>query len=273
MATGLVIVGCASPRGPTQAAAAAGERVEGEVDPAFNAAGVRQERTGIPSEWPAPVEDNALFGFALLDQFEYRTYDGAPDTVRWDALGWYGTDYDRLWFRSEGESTTSGPSSTDAEFQLLYGRLIAPFWDAQVGVRYDTSSGPGPDRSRWLGVLSLQGFAPYRFEVEPALFVSEDGDLSARFTGTADWLLTQRLILQPRLETEVAAQDVEEFGVGQGLEYLELGLRLRYELRREFAPYAGVEWGQLFGRTADLARAGGDDDSNLTLVFGLRLWR
>lgn len=223
-------------------------------------------------EWPDPVEDSQLFGFLLFDQLEYRINGGTSDSVRWDAQGWYGGDYNRLWFRSEGESATSGASSTEAEFQLLYSRMVAPFWDVQLGVRYDTVSGSGPDQSRWLGVAGLQGFAPYRFDVEPALFVSEDGDVSARLTGTTDWLLTQRLILQPRLETEVAAQDVEEFGIGEGLEYIELGLRLRYEVRRQIAPYVGIEWERLFGRTADFARAEGDDDSNLALVFGLRVW-
>lgn len=236
------------------------------------AARVRREPPQADNEWPSPVEDNQLFGFFLFDQLEYRVNDGASNSVRWDAQGWYGGDNDKVWFRSEGESTTSGASATDAELQLLYSRMVAPFWDVQVGARYDTLSGSGPDRSRWLGVVGFQGFAPYRFDVEPALFVSEEGDVSARLTGTTDWLLTQRLILQPRLETEVAAQDVEEFGIGEGLEYLELGLRLRYEVRREIAPYVGIEWEKLLGQTADFARAEGDDDSSLALVFGLRVW-
>ena len=222
--------------------------------------------------WPLPIVDDASVGFLLFDQLEYRDHDNAADTLRWDTQGWYGGDYEKLWFRSEGDSSASGRSSSEIENQLLYSRVVAPFWDLQVGLRYDSESGSGPDRTRWFGVLGLQGFAPYRFDVEPALFISEDGDVSARLTGTTDWLITQRLVLQPRLEFEFALQDVGDFGVGSGLEYLDLGLRLRYEVRRELAPYLGLEWQNLLGETADLARGDGEQDSDLALVFGLRIW-
>ena len=222
--------------------------------------------------WPRPVVDDALYGLLLFDQLEYRAYDGATDTLRWDAQGWYGGDYHKLWVKTEGESTTSGSSMIDVETQLLYSRLVAPFWSLQLGLRYDLESGPGSDLSRGFGVVGFQGFAPYRFDVEPALFVSEDGDVSARLTGTTDWFVTQRTILQPRLETEVAAQDVAEVGVGKGLEYVELGLRLRHEIRREFAPYLGIEWEKLFGQTAGFARNDGENDSAFALVLGVRVW-
>ena len=122
-------------------------------------------------------------------------------------------------------------------------------------------------------MVGLEGLAPYFFEVEPALFVSYKGDVSARFTGSYDLLLTQRLVAQPRLETNVAVQRVEDWGVGAGLNDIELGLRLRYEIRREIAPYVGVNWTQRYGAAADFARAEGGSASEANVVFGIRLWR
>ena len=160
----------------------------------------------------------------------------------------------------------------EAEVQTLYGRLIAPFWDFQVGVRYDEFSGAGFDRSRGFAVIGLQGLAPYRFEVEPALFISQDGDVSARLTTTYEVLLTQRLILQPRLDFDAAVQAAEKFGVGEGINSLGLGLRLRYEIRREFAPYLGVTWLRRFGETADISRSEGGRAEDIAVVVGVRLW-
>lgn len=271
---------CATPVGsatpvevprPTSPNSDAGERQDlAAARPSY------EEATQDPStdelNWPPPVQDDAPFSFFLFDQLEFRENDAGPDALRWDAQGWYGTDRDKIWLRTEGDSNTSGPTTTDAEAQLLYSRMISPFWDVQLGVRYDRRFGSSDTPSRWFGVLGLQGFAPYRFDVEPALFVSEDGDVSARLTATTDWLLTQNWILQPRFEGEAAAQDAVEFGVGEGVEYVELGLRLRYEVRRELAPYVGLEWERLFGETADLARDSGDDDSTFSFVVGLRAW-
>ena len=171
----------------------------------------------------------------------------------------------------EGDDQTS-PSGGDLELQALYSRMIAPFWDFQVGLRYDQQYGPGPDQDRTFAVLGVQGLAPYRFEVEPALFVSEDGDISGRLVGTYDLLFSQRLILQPRFESNIAASSVPRFGVGSGINDIQLGLRLRYEIRREFAPYIGVSWQRKFGDTADLARADGEDIHNLAFVGGFRVW-
>lgn len=222
--------------------------------------------------WPEPIEDSMRFGFLLFDQLEYRMKDSADDTVRWDVQGWYGGDYNRLWMKTEGEWRTGGERGGEAEVQALYSRLIAPFWDFQAGLRYDQFSGPGFDRSRGFAVLGLQGLARYRFELEPALFISQDGDVSARLTATYDILITQRLILQPRLDFDAAVQSAEKFGVGEGVNSLGLGLRLRYEIRREFAPYVGVHWLGRFGETADLARHGGGRADDIAVVFGVRLW-
>ncbi len=224
------------------------------------------------SDWPAPVHDDQHFTFLRAEQLEYRARRGAPDVARWEAQGWHGSDYQKLWLKTEGEQSVEGASEGEAEVQALYSRVIAPFWDFQVGARYDKRWGPGPDIDRWFGVVGVQGFSPYEFETELALFVSEDADVSARLTATTDFLITQRLILQPRLETEVAAQGVSEFQVGQGVNYVDLGLRLRYEFKREFAPYVGVNWIRSLGETEDLIRADGGQVSDLALVFGISLW-
>lgn len=225
----------------------------------------------VGRNWPQPVEDSARFGFLLVDQFEYRMKEGA-DTMRWDVVGWYGGDYNRLWLKTEGDWRISGDRGGEAEVQALYGRLIAPFWDFQAGLRYDQFSSAGFDRSRGFAVIGLQGLARYRFEVEPALFISQDGDVSARLTATYDLLLTQRLILQPRLDFDAAVQSAEKFGAGEGVNSLGLGLRLRYEIKREFAPYIGFQWLQRFGETADISRRGGGRAEDIAVVFGVRLW-
>lgn len=220
--------------------------------------------------WPAPVEDQR-FGFLLVDQLEYRVREGA-DTVRWEAVSWYGGDYNRLWLKTEGDWRATGERGGEAEIQALYGKLIAPFWDLQIGVRYDQFSGVGFDRSRSFAVIGLQGLAPYRFEVEPALFVSEDGDVSARLTATYEVLLTQRLILQPRLDFDAALRSAEKFGVGDGINSVGLGLRLRYEITREFAPYLGIHWLRRFGETAEFAQRDGGRVEDTAVVIGARVW-
>lgn len=225
------------------------------------------EREGCP----APTADSANYGYVLADLLEYRE-SGQPGVIRWDVFGWYGGDERRIWIKSEGAQSTSRKAESEREAQVLYGQLISPFFDFQAGVRYAQRSGPGPDRSRLYGVVGLQGLAPYRFELEPALFVSEDGKVSGRVTATYDVLLTQRLILQPRIEANAALQADRRFGLGDGLNDTEIGARLRYELRRELAPYVGVSWRQTYGGTKSLARAEGQPTSVVSAVVGLRAW-
>lgn len=222
------------------------------------------------SGWPDPVADRMRFRSLLLDVFEYAQGDG-PDPMRWDIVGWYGGDYDRLWFKTEGVRGAELDGS-DVEMQLLYGRLIWAFFDFQAGLRYDRQWEAGDSRGRALAAIGLQGLSPYRFEVEPTFFLSEDGDVSARLTASQDWLLAQRLIAQPRIQLNVSADSVPEFGIGQGLNDTELGLRLRYEFRREFAPYLGVTWVSTYGETARLQEAASQDREIWRVVGGVRLW-
>ena len=224
-----------------------------------------------PPGWPEPVEDNQIYSLIMADQLEYRANAG-PDTLRWDVQGWVGTDYNKFWVKTEGENFSSDADEGEGEFQLLYSRMIAAFWDIQTGLRYESVYGDGPDIDRSFAVLALQGLAPYRFEVESSLFLSEKGDLSARLSTTYEILFSQRLILQPRFEINLAAQQVEKFGVGRGINDIELGLRLRYEIRREFAPYVGISWRRILGDSADMARDEDVQVDNLSLVAGVRLW-
>lgn len=220
--------------------------------------------------WPSPVKDNRVFWFLLVDQLEVQTVDG-PTTLNWDAIGWVGGDFRRFWLETEGDVGFSENNGGEAEVQALYGQLISPFWDLQAGLRYDRLYGPGPDQGRAFAVLGVQGLAPYLFEVDASLFVSEDGDVSARLTGEYDLLLTQKLVLQPSAEINLAAQRVENFGVGSGLNDIELGLRLRYEINRKLAPYVGINWQRKFFETADLAKKEGDSIGDFSVLAGVRL--
>lgn len=202
----------------------------------------------------------------MFDIAEYQVRDGR-DGFRWSAEGWFGGDINRFVIKSEG-SGGFGEGVDDAEIQALYSRAIGPYFNLQTGVRYDIE----PNPSRTYATIGFEGLAPYWFEVEGALFLSDKGDVLGRLEGYYDQRITQRLILQPRAEFNLAAQDVPENGIGSGLSDLELGLRLRYEIAREFAPYVGVSWDRKLGDTADFARAAGEDPSSTSFVLGVRAW-
>ena len=187
-----------------------------------------------------------------------------------DAVGWYGNDRSRIWMRAEGDINTV-EFGGEAQIELLYGKLITPFFDALVGIRLDHNWGDA-SATRVLFGAGVEGIAPYWFELEASAFISEDGDLSARLTTAYDLLFTQRLILEPRMELNASASRVPEFGIGSGLTDLELGGRLRYELHRKFAPYIGVNWHRRLGGTADFARDDGEPVSVTSLVAGVRTW-
>ncbi|HEY5870675.1 MAG TPA: copper resistance protein B [Candidatus Tectomicrobia bacterium] len=224
------------------------------------------------SGWPSPVDDTATYSFLLFDLLEYQRNTDGLDALRWDILGWLGGDSNRFWFKSEGRKVFSSREGSEVEVQALYGRLIAPFFDLQVGLRYDQRLQRGANPTRVYAVLGLQGLAPYWFDIEPTLFISNKGQVSARLTATYDVLLSQQLILQPRLETNVAFQKDEAIGIAAGFNDVELGGRLRYEIRREFAPYIGVTWKESIGATHRLTVREGGDPSHLAFVAGVRLW-
>lgn len=219
-------------------------------------------------DWGDPIDDTQIYWLLLIDKLEYRAND-AEDSFNWDITGWIGGDYQRLWLKSEGDVGLEGGNG-EAEIQLLYSKLIAPFWDLQVGLRYDQLYGD-TSNSRGFAVIGIEGLAPYLFEVDAAIFLSHQGDISARVKAEYELLLTQKLVLQPTLETNIAIQEVEEFGVGSGFNDLELGLRLRYEFNRQFAPYIGINWQRQFGDTAKFSREEGESDDQFSVVAGLRL--
>ncbi len=213
-----------------------------------------------------------IFYSLQIDQLEQRWGSDDANRLHWDLEGWVGGDTNRVWFRSEGDKNTSGPSGSDVEVQLLYSRHLYAFWDFQIGVAREETFGAGPDNQRTRAVIGFDGLAPYWFELEPLLLIDDGGDVSARVTATLDQFITQRLIAQPRFEINAATKSAKDFGIESGVNNVELGLRLRYELRREFAPYVGLSWIRKLGETAELARDQGEDDSDLSFVLGVRMW-
>ena len=199
------------------------------------------------------------------DRMEAQVRDGT-DAFLWDIQGYYGGPTERLWFKSEGEGAF-GSDPEDAEVQALWSKAFKPFWDLQAGIRHDIA---GPDTTH--AVVGVQGLAPYMFEIDAALFLSTRGDVTARIEAEVDQRITQRLILQPRVEVNLAGQDVPELGIGAGLDQIEVGARLRYEIRREFAPYIGIEQSWRTGAGADFARARGEDSSVTSFLAGIRFW-
>ena len=216
----------------------------------------------------AMIRENGGMTFSqlMIDRAEYRAHKGG-DSYHWEGEGWIGGDINRLAIKSEGEGAVDGALHS-AEVQALYSRAIDPWWNLIAGVRHDIR--PQPQRS--YATIGIDGLAPYWFEVEAQAFLSDRGDAHLRIEGSYDQRLTQRLILQPAAELNVAAQDVPELGIGAGLSDVELGLRLRYELAREFAPYVGINWERRVGDSARFARAAGEGASTTSLVMGLRFW-
>jgi copper resistance protein B len=223
-------------------------------------------QSGAPASWNLPVNDDKLTTFFQVDRSEFQLGQG-NDRYLWDTQGWIGTDYNKFWFKAEGEGEFNG-GIEGAEVQGLYSHTLTSFFDIQAGIRQDMGPGPSPTYA----VLGFQGLAPYVFELDSALYLSDDGDLTARVEAEYDLLFTQRLIGQPRMELNFAAQNVNKLGIGSGLSTIEMGFRLRYEIQREIAPYIGVAWQQALGDTADYRRLAGNSASSTSFVAGIRLW-
>ena len=203
----------------------------------------------------------------IIDRLEAGFGDDG-ESYLWDVQGWSGGDINRFWWKSEGEGEFDGRLE-ETELQALYSRAVTPFWDVQAGVRQDLRP-DGEDTTHL--VLGLQGLAAHWWEVDAAAFLSTEGDLTARVEAEYDQRITQRLILQPRLEIDASASDIPELEIGSGLSSVEAGLRLRYEFRKEFAPYVGVEWSRSFGDTANYIEARGGEPEDTRFVVGLKAW-
>jgi copper resistance protein B len=211
------------------------------------------------------MPENPFNTFVLFDQLEAQSADSG-DVLSWDLKAWAGRDFNKIWLRSEGERRAG--DTEHAELQLLWGHTVARWWDLVAGVRRDFRPGPGES---W-GAVGIQGLAPYRFELEATAYAGESGRTAARLEAEYELLMTNRLILQPRVEVNWYGREDRSRGIGTGLADAGVGLRLRYEFRREVAPYIGVVREKKFGRTADLARAAGGDAGDTRLVAGIRLW-
>ncbi|HSM32235.1 MAG TPA: copper resistance protein B [Woeseiaceae bacterium] len=224
-----------------------------------------------PDHFPDPVPDARTYRFTSIEQFEYRMADDdAPDHLGWEAQGWVGGDFHKFWWKSEGEAVFDGSDEGESENDFLYSRLFSPFWSFQAGVQYANEWGGSDYDDRWSAVVALQGLAPYKFELDNSLYFSEDGDITAAVEGEYDLRITQRLVLQPRAAIGLSAQDVDERRLGSGVTNLKIDLRLRYEIKRELAPYLFVRCSSLFGETRDLARADGEDTEQWFWGGGLR---
>jgi copper resistance protein B len=223
--------------------------------------------SGDQSFGPLKLElaDTRSLGSLLVDNLEaVRT--GGNTSVPYDVEAWYGRTYDRAVLKAEGE--IDGGRIAEARTELLWGHAFAPFWDTQLGVRYD--SGEGPNRT-WLA-LGVEGLAPYRFDIEATAYLGESGRSALSFDASYEVLLTQKWILQPRVEANAYGKRDAARGLGSGLSDVSAALRLRYEIRRELAPYVGIEWVRKYGETEDLTRTAGADPNDTRIVAGLRFW-
>ena len=196
-----------------------------------------------------------------------EAWDGDEGTGQaWEGIAWFGTDTDRLWLRSEGERV--GGHTESADLEVLYGRSVSPWWDVVAGMRHDFKPG---DARNW-AAFGVQGMAPYRFEVSATAYVADDGQVAANVEAEYTLRLTNRLVLQPLVEVDIAAKDDPHYGIGRGANGVEAGLRLRYEFSRRFAPYVGVVHERALGDTADYRRVAGESARDTRVVAGARIW-
>lgn len=247
------------PQASPPAAAAAGP--VHAADLVFGAEAMAASRRLLIAE-NGDIRTRAVF----LDELELSAGDG-DGGYAWDAQGWSGGDINRFWWKSEGEGAFDD-GLDEVEVQALYSRAISPFFDVQTGLRQTWR----PEGDRTDLVLGVQGLAPHWFEVEGALFLSHKGELTARAEVEYDQRITQRVIFQPSLELAASADDIPELSIASGLTSIQIGARLRYEARRELAPYIGVEWTGSLGGTRDLAIARGHSPEDTRVVIGLRAW-
>jgi copper resistance protein B len=217
---------------------------------------------------PAQAHDmggDELYSAVMLDRLETRN-GKAGNSSYWEGQGWLGGDLDKAWFKTQGELRQGQAQGADAE--LLYSRALAPYWDAQAGARHDLAYGNRPARD-WLA-FAFKGLAPYQFDVDASAYLGHGG--AARLKSGYTLLLTQRLALLPELEANFYGRADPARAIGPGLSNLDLTLRLRYEISREFAPYVGVMWSNQYGGTADYARQNGERVGDTFVTAGVRLW-
>ena len=218
--------------------------------------------TGLSTAAVAEVKDNQIFSSTQMD-LSYNIWDRGG-SGRWEGQGWIGTDKNKFFWKTEGERIA--PEFEEAELQLLYSRFITQFWDFQAGVRQDFKP-----RATTFAVLGIQGLAPLMFEIDVALFISDDGDVSARIEAEYDILVTNKLIVAPYITLDFSANEVENRSLGTGLTELEAGSQIRYLVTRDFAPFVDFRYSRLIGDTAALARAEGEEPGKFRVLLGARV--
>ncbi len=225
---------------------------------------------GLPvsgEEMGTSMHDEPMLSKVMIDRVERRYAE--PDALTyWEGQAWLGGDINKLWLKSQGDVVKG--DTTEANLEAYYSRAVAPYWDLQVGARHDYAFQGEPSRN-WAGI-GFKGLAPYKFDIDTTLYAGEKGRAALRTKVEYDMLLTQRLILMPELEMNIYSKNDVDRGIGSGLSNLDLGLRLRYEIRREFAPYVGVNWNGKYGDTASLARDAGLPVRDTQWLAGVRMW-
>ena len=212
----------------------------------------------------AAMEDDPTLASIIFNQFEVT--DDSENTAIFDMDAWIGRDLNKLWIKSELKSVDG--NLEESELQLLYSHGFARYWDVQVGLRHDFDPSPG----RTWAAFGIQGLAPYFFESDITFFIGENGRTALRFDFEREFMFTQKLILTPEIEANFYGKDDREIGIGSGLSDMEIRLRLRYEIRREFAPYIGVTYAKKYGDTADFARIAGNNDTSTWITLGIKIW-
>lgn len=230
--------------------------------------GVRAQTPGadpnVAAPFGPPVEDQFVWFHAIPEQFEGRF--GSENALRWDGEAWTGTDTHRLWLKSEGELKSG--KVADGQHEVLYDTPISTYFDLQAGLRYDLDQRTG----RGWAAIGVEGLAPQFFHVSATAYASDRGHFAAKFFGSFDLLLTQRLILQPQAEINLYSKSDPPRGIGSWFSDIDTGLRLRYEISRKFAPYIGVTYAKGFGQTGKLAAAAGEKTDALRFALGIRSW-
>ncbi|WP_019960493.1 copper resistance protein B [Woodsholea maritima] len=237
-----------------------GETLWSQADAYYDPEEMAKARAGVLHHSGGEVTD-----FIMADRMEWQLGDEGGGL--WDLQAWRGGDLHKLWIKTEGEYSFDHQALEEMEIQALYSRAILAYFDLQMGLRYDLEP-----KGKTHGVLGIQGLMPYGFEVDLAGFIATSGDVSMRFEGEYDFRLTQRLIAQPRLELSWQGQDDLYAGLGSGFTHTSIGLRVRYEITREFAPYIGLEWQSDLGETRDLIRRAGGEAEDTKILIGHRSW-
>lgn len=212
----------------------------------------------------AGTNDDPLLSMVQIDAFSW--VENEDNTYLFEGEAWFGYDLDKVWLKADIEHHQG--ATEELELQALYSKAVAPNWDFQVGIRKDFS--PNPD-NHWL-VLGFKGLAPYYFELNPSLFISESGQVGFRMIAEYEVLLTQQWILSPEIEMNVYSKNDEQYQLGSGLADSELSLQLRYEVSPKFAPFIAISRNNAYGNTADFLRTQGEPTNSTEYTLGFRAW-